>query len=79
MKVLSIISLSLGTIISIIGILPFIFGYPYCNDCTHSGPSNLWELILMTSYEGKGWYLIAGIILLLLSFFLIFRKRKLQF
>jgi len=79
MKMLSVISLSLGTIITIIGILPFIFAYPYCNGCTNSGPSNLWELILMISYEGKGWYLIVGLILWLLSFFLIFRQRKLHF
>jgi len=79
MKVLSVISLSLGTIVTIIGIFPFIFAYPYCIGCANSGPSNLWELILMISYEGKGWYLIVGIILLLLSFFLIFRQRKLQF
>lgn len=78
MKVLSIISLILGTIVTIIGVLPFIFKYPFSNS-PNSGPSNLWELILMISYEGKEWYLIGGITLLLISFFLTFRQRKLQF
>lgn len=78
MKVLSVISLSIGAIVTLIGILPIIFYYPFSNS-PNSGPANLWELILMISYEGKGWYLIVGITLLLLSFFLIFRQRKLQF
>ena len=76
MKVLSVISLTLGTIVSIVGLLPFIFAYPYCNECTNSGPSNLWELIIMNSYTEKGWYLFVGIALLFLSFLLTFRQRN---
>lgn len=78
MKVLSAILLTLGTIVTIIGILPFIFNYPF-NNSPNSGYSNYWELILIISYEEKGWFLIVGITLLLLSFFLIFRQKKLQF
>jgi len=46
MKVLSVISLNLGTIVTIVGILPFILHYPY-SDSPYSDPSNYWELILM--------------------------------
>lgn len=77
MKVFSVILPILGVILSVFGILPFIFNYPH-SDSPDSGPSNLWELILMISYDGKGWYLFVGIALLVLSFFLIFRLRKLQ-
>lgn len=77
MKLDSIILPILGTILSIFGILPFIFNYPH-SDSPDSGPSNLWELILMISYDGKGLHLFVGIALLVLSFFLIFRQRKLQ-
>ena len=77
MKLLSSISLTFGTVVAIIGILPYLFNYPYSNS-PDSGPSNLWELILMISYDGKGSYLIVGIALLFLSFSLLFRQRKLQ-
>lgn len=77
MKVFSVILPILGVILSVFGILTFIFNYPH-SDSPDSGPSNLWELILMISYDGKGWYLFVGIALLVLSFFLIFRLRKLQ-
>ena len=77
MKVLSAISPILGAIFTIVGILPFVFNYPY-SDSPNSGPSNLWELIIMISYDGKGWYLFVGIAFLVLYFFQIFRQRKLQ-
>ncbi|MBS4201773.1 hypothetical protein KHA93_19400 [Bacillus sp. FJAT-49732] len=76
MKILSILFLIPGTIATFIGILPFIFAYPYCDRCPNSGQSNLWELILMTSYEGKGWYLVNGIVLLMLSILTFFKQRK---
>jgi hypothetical protein len=78
MKKISVLLLILGAIGTIIGILPFIFAYPY-SDGPNSGPSNVWELILMISYEGKGWYLILGIALLLLSMFSLFKQRKVRF
>ncbi|MFD0711702.1 hypothetical protein [Paenibacillus sp. GCM10027626] len=76
MKVISVLLLILGTIGVIVGILPFIFDYPY-SDGPNSGPSNMWELILMVSYEGKGWYLILGLALVLLSMFLLFKPKQL--
>ncbi|RKD24463.1 hypothetical protein BEP19_08735 [Ammoniphilus oxalaticus] len=56
------LSLISGAIVTLFGLLPFIFAYPY-SDGPHSGPSNLWELALMVAYEGKGWYLLIGIAL----------------
>jgi hypothetical protein len=72
---ISLLLLILGAIGTIIGILPFIFDYPY-SDGSNSGPSNMWELILMVSYEGKVLYLILGIALLLLSSFTLFKRRQ---
>lgn len=76
MKKLSIIFLILGAIISFLGMLPFIFAYPVCHDCPNSGPSNTWELILMLSYDGKGWALLIGVVLLLFSVYLLAKQRK---
>jgi hypothetical protein len=78
MKKISVLLLILGAIVTIIGILPFTFAFPY-SDGPNSGPSNVWELILMISCEGKGWYLILGIALLLLSMFSLFKQRKVRF
>lgn len=78
MKIIPNVSLILGLIITVFGILPFVFSYPY-NDSPNSGPSNLWELILMLSHDLKGWSLFIGIVLLALFFSLIFKQRKLQF
>jgi LPXTG-motif cell wall-anchored protein len=75
MKTFSVLLLILGAIVTIIGILPFMFAYPY-SDGPNSGPSNVWELILIISYEGWGWYLIIGIVLLLFSSFSLFKQRK---
>jgi hypothetical protein len=64
--------LIIGIISTIVGILPFYFAYPL-HYVPISGPSNGWELILMLSYEGQKWYLLVGIVLLLvfgISFFI---------
>lgn len=66
MKKISMILPISGLIITVFGLLPFIFAFPFSNS-SDSGPSNLWQLILMISYEGKGWYLILGIALLSIS------------
>ncbi|MBD8038815.1 hypothetical protein H9635_18890 [Solibacillus sp. A46] len=77
MKIFATISLLFGIIFTFIGVLPFIFSYPFSNG-PHSGPSNAWELILMISYDGKGWYLIIGIALLLVPNFLVFKRKNLN-
>lgn len=77
MKIFSVLSMILGVILTFIGILPFVFKYPF-SEGPNSGPENIWELILMVSYEGKGWYLIIGIGLLLLTLSLFFKQRKLK-
>ena len=76
MRIIATLLLVLGIIVTFIGILPFIFTYPYCNGCANSGPSNFWELILMLSYGGKVWYLLIGITLLLFSGVLLFKQPK---
>ncbi|GLI08495.1 hypothetical protein YDYSG_45260 [Paenibacillus tyrfis] len=76
MKKLSVVLLLFGTIVMFIGILPFIFTYPYCHGCVNSGPSTWRELVLVLSYEGKGRYLAVGIALLLLSIPLLIQQRK---
>ena len=69
--------LIIGALFTVLGMLPLIYSYPY-SDGPNSGPSNNWELILMISYEGWGWYLSIGIILFLLSMFLFTRHRKIK-
>lgn len=76
MKKFSVILLLFGTIVTFMGILPFIFAYPYCDGCVNSGPSTWRELVLMISYEGKGLYLAVGVALLLLSIPLLIQQRK---
>lgn len=78
MKKISILLLFLGTIVTFIGVLPFIFAYPYCNGCVNSGPSNFWELTLMLSYQGQGWYMTIGIVILLLATLPLFKRKRLQ-
>lgn len=78
-KVLGIGLLLLGGLFyTFLGVLPFLFDYPYCNHCPNSGPANFWELLLVASHEGEGWYLHAGVILLF--FFALaclqFKKKK---
>ncbi|MCR2820477.1 hypothetical protein [Lederbergia panacisoli] len=75
MKKLSIPLLVLGAFITIIGVLPYIFSYPY-SDGPNSGPSNNWELILIISYEKQFWCLLIGIALLLFSFFPLLKQQK---
>lgn len=65
-------------ILMFLGILPFIFTYPF-SEGPNSGPSNLWELILMISYEGKEWYLMTGFALLILFAFSLLKLRQWKF
>lgn len=74
MKKFSILLLISGLFVTFIGLFPFIFTFPL-SDGPNSGPSNLWQLILIISFEGKEWYLFFGIVLLSLSFI---NQRKVQ-
>ncbi len=67
--------LAIGILISFFGLLPFVFDYPF-SDGPNSGPRNYWELILMISYEGKGKYLIVGVLLLALTIPAIFKLNR---
>lgn len=78
MKRLSVLSFTIGVIVTIIGVLSCIFTYPYNNTSPNSGPANEWELILIISHEGKKLYLIVGITLMLLSILSFFRQKKLR-
>ncbi|MFS0821922.1 hypothetical protein [Bacillus sp. 1P02SD] len=74
MRRILILFLVIGLLISFFGILPFVFDYPFSEEA-NSGPKNYWELILMISYEGKGKYLVVGILLLLLTTPAIFKQK----
>lgn len=76
MRILSVAWLISGAMAAVMGALPLFFSYPYCQDCAHSGPSNSWELLLMIAYEGQGWYLGIGFVLLLLSIRSMIRQRR---
>ncbi|RNB74227.1 LPXTG cell wall anchor domain-containing protein [Brevibacillus invocatus] len=41
---------------------------------TGAGPANIWELMMMLAYEG--WYLQIGLVVLLSSFILFYKRRK---
>lgn len=76
MELTIVILLIVGGGLTLIGVLPLIFNYPF-NDLTpNSGPDNLWELILIISYEGKPLYLIVGVGILLILLLLIFKNKK---
>ncbi|SMQ80929.1 hypothetical protein SAMN05444673_4044 [Bacillus sp. OV166] len=69
MKQISLFLLILGILLTVFGLIPLIFGYPYSNS-SNSGPENFWELIVIISYEIKGWVLLSGILISLLSLLL---------
>lgn len=75
MKRIPVFLLILGVTATFIGILPFIFAYPY-SDGPNSGPLNMWELITIISYEGWVWFLVIGIVLFILSIFFLFLRQK---
>lgn len=74
MRKILILFLVIAILISIFGILPFVFEFPF-SEGANSGPSNFWELILMISYEGKGKYLVVGILLLILTIPAIIKRK----
>ena len=75
MKVVNTITMLTGTVMTSLGLLPLLLGYPYCNGCPNSGPSNVWQLIVMAVYESQGVLLLTGIALTLSSFIVMRRYR----
>jgi hypothetical protein len=63
----------LGAIAIMIGLIPFVFDFPY-NNSENSGPRNYWELIIMMAYDGV--YLPIGIVMLLAGIILIYKMRR---
>jgi len=63
------LSIIMGLIFIVLGAIPAVFNYPY-SDGPYSGPSNLWEFILMIAYELWLFFLIVGFALCLLSIYL---------
>ena len=75
MKKILILFFVIGILITFFGFLPFVFEYPFSKDA-NSGPRNYWELILMISYEGKGKYLVVGVLLLVLTIPAIVKQKQ---
>ncbi len=65
--------LIIGMALIIYGAIPSVFAYPYSDD-SNSGPSNIWQLTLMISYEGWIWFLIIGLVLSVFSVLKLRRK-----
>lgn len=75
MRRLLILPICIGGILLVMGVLPFIFAYPFSNGGENSGPSNVLEFILMISYENQVSSLLIGVVITFLPLLLI-RKRK---
>jgi hypothetical protein len=69
MRNISLFLFLIGIVLTVFGIIPFVFAFPY-SDIPYSGPSNFWELVVMISYDSKGWSLLIGIVISLFSLFL---------
>ena len=75
MKNISILTLILGALLTVFGIVPFVFSYPNSGSPI-SGPVNGWELFLMISYDAKFYGLIGGIVWLVISCYSLCRMKK---
>ncbi|MBN6185756.1 hypothetical protein JQN58_02000 [Aneurinibacillus sp. BA2021] len=73
MRKLSTFLLLPGILLIVLGIMPFVFPYPYSKG-PHSGPATIGELILMLLYEGQAGCLIIGIVFVLLSVLLLVKS-----
>jgi hypothetical protein len=49
--------------------VPYVNAFPY-SDGPYSGPKNFLELVVMISYDAKGWCLFSGIFISLFSLLL---------
>lgn len=70
----AILTTILGVIITVFGLIPFIYPYPNSNG-PHSGPANTWDLLIIFSYDIKYWALIIGFLVLFVSFYVLMRKK----
>lgn len=55
-------SLMLGAMLIILAAIPVFFNDPY-RDGPQSGPSNVWELVQMFTYDSWAWLLALGLLL----------------
>jgi hypothetical protein len=74
-KPLSILLTFFGVFLSFIGLIPYVVHFP-TSDPTASGPRNLWEVLIYFAYDGEGWYLPIGIIMLVMGLLVIYRIIK---
>lgn len=61
-------------IITILGSIPFFIDYPFNDLSENSGPSNFWELIVMSAYQAKA--MPIGIIMLIVGGVLFYKKNR---
>jgi hypothetical protein len=73
-KGLSILLIVFGLFSTFFGLIPFFVQFPEAKG-GNSGPANFGELLIYLAYDGKGWYLSIGIIMLLLGLFLLTSRR----
>ncbi|WP_026674766.1 LPXTG cell wall anchor domain-containing protein [Alkalihalobacterium bogoriense] len=79
MKIISVLLILFGVILTFLGVLPYIFNNPHSAG-PYSGPANYWELLLMIAYDSKPWYIIIGVCLLIsMISSLLLKRRKLNF
>lgn len=60
--------LMLGAMLIIMAAIPLFFNYPY-HDGSHSGPSNVWQLVQMFARDSWASLLAIGLLLLIASGF----------
>ncbi|MBD3919364.1 hypothetical protein H8B09_11415 [Paenibacillus sp. PR3] len=69
------LSVLIGILFIGIGTLPALFAYPF-SDGPNSGPSSMWDLILMIAYEQWMFMLPLGIILFLGPIISVIKQRR---
>lgn len=77
MKIFAGVLVFLGIISSIFGLIPMFVPFPN-GDPTNSGPVNLWEVLIYFAYDGKGWSLSIGIMMIVISLIIFNRLKKLR-
>lgn len=75
MKTIANLLMLSGGISTIFGLIPYLAQFPRSKE--NSGPANFWELIIYLAYDGKGWFLLFGIIVLLIGIFIRFKIKNL--
>lgn len=74
MKTIAILLMVLGGIPTIFGLIPYLAQFPRSKE--NSGPANFWEMLIYLAYDGKGWFLSFGIIVLLIGIFVRFKIKN---